>query len=42
MGENRNPKLNPVSFGSPNPKTVCEGGGIEPEAKPAGPKSAEL
>ena len=32
---NRNPKPNPISFGSPNPKTVGE---IEPKPKPTGPK----
>jgi hypothetical protein len=32
-GENRNPKLNPISFGYPNPKIVGEKS--EPNPKPA-------
>jgi hypothetical protein len=35
-GENQNPKSNPISFGSPNPKTVCVGRGVESE--PTGPE----
>jgi hypothetical protein len=37
-GENQNPKSKPISFGSPNPKTMCARvwGGVESEL--TGPK----